>query len=375
MSEAGGVNGWAETIGTGGYMVVATSGNTQGTGEIFANYKFVPGLPGLTAGFWSQHQLEWNGIADDPKTAGNLVSSHVLSLMDVNPNFNELLLGDGTANHLQISLLAAQEIINQSTSGDSHVIMLNQAIASQLNDYNDGGHEPNGLIEAAVTWLTTTYAAGGTTPTGGHVDTNTDGILETQSITAAGKVAIGSSTITGLTASAIEQLYVGENISGTGIPLNSRILSMTENSATSFSITIDHSATSNVNNDNLTFNFSNPTEYNTGTKLFAAALPSSSPAWSGAPQSAWAHVFDEAAVVHPNTGNVAVDATQVVVVADGEGLKNALAAYNQGQLVISSDGNFVGWNSGGVVSDVHANTNGAFWEILEDQISLIRIPS
>ena len=84
--------------------------------------------------------------------------------------------------------------------------------------------------------------------------------------------------------------------------------------------------------------------------------------------TAFSPVFNEAtAGYHPHTGNALIDATQFTVTADGEGLKNALEAFNQGHLGISPDGGSVYWNSGGVISDIHANTPGAFWGILEDQ--------
>ena len=81
----------------------------------------------------------------------------------------------------------------------------------------------------------------------------------------------------------------------------------------------------------------------------------------------WNHfvsVFNETtAGYHPNTGNALVDATQYTVTADGEGLKNALAAYNHGLdgttagFVVSTDGTLIGWQDslGGTVYDVHAN--------------------
>ena len=69
-----------------------------------------------------------------------------------------------------------------------------------------------------------------------------------------------------------------------------------------------------------------------------------------------------------------VDSNTYTVTADGEGLKNALAAYNHGLsgttagFVVSTDGTLIGWqDSGGNISDVYANTHDAFWGILEDQ--------
>ncbi len=54
------------------------------------------------------------------------------------------------------------------------------------------------------------------------------------------------------------------------------------------------------------------------------------------------------------------------VTANGNGLANALTAYNQGQLLLSADGSLIGWNNNGGATDVHANTAGAFWGILAD---------
>jgi hypothetical protein len=56
----------------------------------------------------------------------------------------------------------------------------------------------------------------------------------------------------------------------------------------------------------------------------------------------------------------------VSVSADGEGLKNALQAFNMDQLVTSNDGTLVGWNTGSSIIDVHQNGPDAFWGILHD---------
>jgi hypothetical protein len=53
--------------------------------------------------------------------------------------------------------------------------------------------------------------------------------------------------------------------------------------------------------------------------------------------------------------------------ANGNVLANALTAFNQGQLVTSANGSLIGWNTGSGITDVHANTPGAFWGILADQ--------
>ncbi|WP_369722031.1 beta strand repeat-containing protein [Bradyrhizobium sp. LLZ17] len=342
--------GYTETFGTAGYTVAGTSG-VNITNDNFAN-AINQALPGLTAGFWAQHQTDWDGIAfNDSKaatleSAGTLTKAYLPGTDDVNPLKTGLLLGDidhsGTTNSGEkaffLPLLAAQEIITQSTSSDAHVIMLNQLIASQLNDYNDGGHEPIGLIETAINWAETTYTAG--TLTGGNADLNHDGKLET-TFSATGKVVSASATIINVTPSTVSQLYVGESVTGSGIPGSTTVSTFGTNS-----ITINHNATSNVNSDTLTFGAVGA-EYNTSTQLFTSALSSSSPAWT-----AFSSVFNETtAGYHPHTGNALVDATHYAVTADGEGLKNALEAFNGGlaggQLDVSADGSLVYWKSGG----------------------------
>ena len=50
----------------------------------------------------------------------------------------------------------------------------------------------------------------------------------------------------------------------------------------------------------------------------------------------------------------------------GQDLKNALQAFNQNQLVTSSDGMQVGWNSGGSITDIHLNNANGMWTVLKD---------
>jgi hypothetical protein len=59
----------------------------------------------------------------------------------------------------------------------------------------------------------------------------------------------------------------------------------------------------------------------------------------------------------------------VDIYATGNGLANALQAYNNdgNGLVISSDGQWIGWGAGGTIIDVHHNDPGVFWAILHDQ--------
>jgi hypothetical protein len=49
---------------------------------------------------------------------------------------------------------------------------------------------------------------------------------------------------------------------------------------------------------------------------------------------------------------------------NGEGLKNALQAFNQGQL--ATNGQQVFWLSGGFVTDPHTNDATGMWSVLKD---------
>ena len=79
-----------------------------------------------------------------------------------------------------------------------------------------------------------------------------------------------------------------------------------------------------------------------------------------------------AAWTAPVTVLLATDANNydhVTITATGNGLANALQAYNNdgNGLVISNDGLWIGWGSGGSVTDVHHNDPNVFWAILHDQ--------
>ncbi|MEH2568857.1 beta strand repeat-containing protein [Bradyrhizobium sp. AZCC 2289] len=116
----------------------------------------------LTQGFWGSHTDAWDGVngkESNPTTSA--FKSGVLSKLEINPRHDGNLLlgdsnGDGIANDahdLLISDKLAAAIESSSTSGDARMIMLQQAIATQLN-IDNGKAEPNNLIDEAVMWLT-----------------------------------------------------------------------------------------------------------------------------------------------------------------------------------------------------------------------------
>ncbi|AZO47943.1 MAG: hypothetical protein EOS54_24200 [Mesorhizobium sp.] len=148
----------------------------------------------LTQGFWGSHTDAWDNI---PGNEGNptksAVKSGVLSSLDVNPSVDDpatvgvdeskyLLLGDANHNglvdddhNLWISISLAKSIESSSTSGDARVIMLQQAIAAQLN-IDNGVAQPFNLIDEAVMWL---KGQGAWASLGVNLDSNNDGFIDT----------------------------------------------------------------------------------------------------------------------------------------------------------------------------------------------------
>ena len=295
-----------------------------------------PSLPGLTKGYWATHdplwdvittdsgghdlnpfpQYNWNGIGGIT-TSAVLTSGSTSNLGLVNGANNGggdsgLLLGD--LNHdgkvgdaggdLFFDLASAQALLNSSVVSDARIILAGEALAAQLNDYNDGGAEPNGLIEASVLWL---KGQGILSPTG-HSNVNT---------VTANDVA-GTPTVI-------------QDAAGSDYTLNKGAIT-----------------------------------------LGGTADSSSDSSWSLLTPNTTTHLPGSPGympVVLP--GYTDINGHTINVVADGQGLEQALEAFNggntHGQLIVSSDGSLVGWSSGGVVSDVHANGPGTFWGILEDQ--------
>ena len=260
----------------------------------------VGAFQGLTKGFWANHQYVWDGDGAAntgnnwwsgtaaPKTniygnegqlyfGANNQNNVISGPNDLNP-IKFLLLGD--LNHdglagdlggdLKFDFTAAQALLNSSTSADARVILTSQALATQLNDYNIPG-EPNGMIEAAVKWLTTSYSAGHLS--GGNVDTNGNGVLD------------------------ISEYSVAKNGS---------------------------------------ISFTSP------------SLSSSSNAF----QSVATAAGDVGVYTDPNT--------HVTYEGSGNGLANALNAFNNGQIVLDSTGQYIEW--AGTNSWVH-NDKGPFWEV------------
>ncbi|MER9303027.1 hypothetical protein NKJ06_22520 [Mesorhizobium sp. M0293] len=162
----------------------------------------------LTQGFWGSHTDAWDNIANNEgNPTKSAVASGVLSSLDVNPSVDNpataideskyLLLGDtdhngiaDDAHDLWISIALAKSIESSPTGGDARVIMLQQAIATQLN-INNGVAQPDNLIDEAVMWLKGQGAWAGL---GVNVDANNDGFVDQNGNALAG-TAVKTNTI------------------------------------------------------------------------------------------------------------------------------------------------------------------------------------
>ena len=304
---------------------------------------------GLTKGYWATHltlwdvwntdnsgttdinptpQYDWNHSGGSPAITDSAVvktgpTSGLGAVSGSNNGGGDsgLLMGDlnhdGLANDTQdlfFDLASAQVLANSSVSGDARVILGSQAVAAQLNEYKD-------------------YVLYG------H-DTSPNGLIN----------------------EAVQWLK------GTGLISNG-------DSKVNWSISNDLASPAVQAIIDLGTTATNDYTISGGAITFkSTSLSSSDASWNK-----FVAVFNEATATptyHPNTGNATVDATQYTVTTDGEGLKNALAAYNHGLstsstagFVTSQDGSLIGWqdSSTGTPYDVHANTVDAFWGILEDQ--------
>ena len=288
----------------------------------------------LTKGFWSNHVFTYDGDGADkigdnwwsgtaaPKSnpygnEGQLYFSStstkdvISQSSDLNLNKTYVVLGDtnldGSANDghdLQLKIADAATLMTTSTTGDARIILASQAYASQLNDYNLHG-EPNGLLEAAVKWLTTS-----SDPLASHQLTG-------------GSVDGGDGTLT----------------AGTDYNVTKGVFSFTGSPLSSSS----HAWQTMVNVDDL----------------------GSVTASSGSP------ITTEDGVTHTS------GTFEKWVTADGNGLANALTAFNQGQLVLLSDGvtpnDIVAWYNGTSYVDIHHNDPGAFWATLNGHVGGVGI--
>ncbi len=323
-----------------------------------------PTVAGLTKGFWATHATLWDVITGDEKGAGAEINNFGTNPPGITTDWNKvggitqsavntsgsssslglvkganngsgdsgLLLGDlnhnglvDDAKDLFLDLASAQAIANSSVSGDARLILASQLVAAQLNEYNAY------LFDTALG-----VAKGGLAPGDPGTTVAPNGLIQ----------------------EAVQWL------NGQGLLSNG-------DSKINFSTTNDVAGITTIINDGSAT--TNDYTLNGGAITFKSASMSSSDAsWNPG-------VANYATVLATYTPGTDINGNPIssnfnTVKADGEGLKNALAAYNHGGtgtagFVISTDGSLIGWQDslGGKVYDVHANTVDAFWGILEDQ--------
>ncbi|CAN7436987.1 hypothetical protein LJR246_002821 [Mesorhizobium sp. LjRoot246] len=156
----------------------------------------------LTQGFWGSHTDAWDGVTGhESNPTKSAFGSGVIWGLDINPRHDGNLLlgdtdGDGVADAAEHTLLIsnslAKSIESSSTGGDARIIMLQQAIATQLNIDNHVA-QPNDLITEAVMWLKGEGVWAGLV----NLDTNDDDKIDTN---AAGTALAGSAVKTSSTA-------------------------------------------------------------------------------------------------------------------------------------------------------------------------------
>lgn len=297
-----------DTAGVTGTSAADSAGNTASLSDTDGNGYTALGLStaGLTIGYWYNHQSAWPGATGSGKNfTANPVLIGDLSGLDSHQS------GESTLN---LPFQAAQLLINSSQSAnDTRQIFISQALGAQLNIDKgawDPGYDPKDFGDAVTGHDLISEAVkwlNGSLPsflTGGVTTAYSDGT--------SGNVDANHNNIVDL---------------GTGLP-----------------------ADFNLAKGAFTFE-GNLTDIPNGV------LASSSQAWhqyfTALPGYATVDAFG-----NPITVNVMVD---------GEGLKNALQAFNQDQLVVSTDGSLIGWNTGHGVIDVHQNGPDVFWGILHDQ--------
>jgi hypothetical protein len=164
-----------------------TSTATASDDSSYHAFTFGQSTPGLTIGYWYNHQSAWTSYLVAQPTGTQITNK--------DGSHTGILLGDANGNHaidagettLWMSKDAAAQLINSSqTATDTRQILMSQAIATQLNidagtkdpGYDYVTHNADGaLITEAVKWLRGLGDYHWTNSTG-NVDSNHNGVLD-----------------------------------------------------------------------------------------------------------------------------------------------------------------------------------------------------
>jgi uncharacterized repeat protein (TIGR01451 family) len=291
---------------TGTHTDIATvTANLTVTDSDTAQYTTVaPGILGLTPGFWGQHQDAWDGVIKTPNDPNSkLVTSGVLSKADVLPNHG--LDGDPGAPG-GVGVLLGDINANGKTDLGETTLWVPLTVAQQQINSSDAAADTRQILLKHALAAQLNIDNGANDP--GHTTVGTD-----------------------LISDAVKWLE------GKGPFIYSGSSGNIDTLAPYGQITAANGAGA---------------EYNTKTAAFTSTALTSS-------KSAWQTLVDTGI---PNPGTSTTPNHDFWV--NGEGLKNALQAFNQGQL--ATNGQQVFWLSGGFVTDVHANDASGMWSVLKD---------
>jgi uncharacterized membrane protein len=287
---------------------------------------FVENKPGLTIGYWYNHTIE---TRQDPNHHWGTEVYYAGGGSGGEPAGWGILLGDetGTAwvghgmsnaiTSIPVGMLfipdqvAAQLINSSQSANDTRQTLISQAMAAQLN-VNTGDIAPAGLLTEAVKWLNGTYTFADNSS--GNTDLNGNRVIDIAGTTG---TTNGSAHTQDYNTSATKFTFEGPPESTPGIW---------------------HTTDHDVANGSLTSS-SNAWNAYTSQMTFPPADP-----------------FFILPAGMSSDGN----GTHGAIQADGEGLKNALAAFNQNQLQTDNFGHLA-WN--GNSFEINNGLND-FWAVL-----------
>ncbi|MBR0793507.1 hypothetical protein JQ631_30890 [Bradyrhizobium manausense] len=303
---------------------------------------------GLTKGYWGTHATVWDAIFGDEKGAGSEVN--------VTPKYDWDHDGKTGTNDLSAVV----------TSGPSS----NLGLAN--GNYNGGGD--SGLLMGDLNHDGLVTGDGSTCHL--FLDLASAQALANSSVVGDARIILAGQAVAAQLNEYADYVAYGKDTSPNGL-INEAVRWLSGDTSFALSANGKSNIDTNVSNDlaspavkeviSVKTSGSDYTLSGGAITLGGTALSSSDPSWQTK-----GLVFSETAAGIDFNGDGDMKDS---VWANGEGLKNALAAYNHGLaggtqgFVTSQDGSTIGWENsiGGTPYDVHANTPDAFWGILADQ--------
>ncbi|MDE2475570.1 MAG: hypothetical protein KGO48_11025, partial [Alphaproteobacteria bacterium] len=293
--------------------VVTVTDNQNADGNASASVTVVEndfgnftGPKALTKGFWGNHELLWNGIStDDVKDATNLQASGVIVAPDVLPNHGiDASITSGPYHNVAGVLLGDLNGNGQTDPGET-TLFIPLTIADAIMGWSVSGDIRISMLQQAIASQLNIDNNFNAPNPNAPADMMTDAVL----------------WLTG------KAPFSGYSDGSSGSVISDGNFAILDNA----DVTIKNGSI---------------------TGLSTPAL--------NAGKGAWSTMVN---VLLPGTTVTAADetATGFNGMADGQGVQSALVDYNQGQLVVSSNGKGVGWWTGSGAIDVHSNTLDHFW--------------